>query len=137
MLDGKSEQWVNDKLCGIIHDMVDGNITLDELKQKGKLKKDLKDYRTIGGSAAGALWANTNLGKEYRKGSYFWLLIDSSGRFIAFDSVGELPKNIAIGYEVMIERYIIEKVKPFYEIASWEMNQLYDAKKGRKTVEWL
>jgi len=137
MLDGKSEQWVNDRLTNLIHDMVDGKVSLDDLKMKGKLKKDLKDYRTIAGSAAGAMWANTHLGKEYRKGSYFWVLLDNTGRFIAFDSIAELPKTVAIGYEVMIQRYIIEKVKPFYEIASWEMSQLHDAMKGRKTVEWL
>jgi len=137
MLDGKSEESVTEKVCNIIHDMIDGSISLDDLKQKGKLKKDLKDYKTIGGSAAGALWANTHLGKQYRKGSYFWNLIDNNGRFISFDRVEELPATIGIGYEIMSDRYILEKVKPFYEIASWDMSPLYDAKKGRKTVEWL
>ena len=137
MLDGKSEESVTEKVCNIIHDMIDGSISLDDLKQKGKLKKDLKDYKTIGGSAAGALWANTHLGKQYRKGSYFWNLIDNNGRFISFDKVEELPATIGIGYEIMSDRYILEKVKPFYEIASWDMSPLYDAKKGRKTVEWL
>ena len=137
MLDGRSQEWVTERVSGIIHDIVEGRTSLEDLKMKGKLKKDLEDYKTIGGAAAAALWANTNLGKEYRKDSYFWVLIDSTGRFIGFDEIAELPQGVQIGYEVMVERYIIEKVKPFYEIAGWNIGPLDDAKRGRKAIEWL
>ena len=137
ILDGASEATVTGNVCDYIHRLVEKEIPIDDLKMKGKLRRDLHKYRSISGSAAAAMWANKNLGKEYRGGDYFWCLLDDSGQYIGFDKVEELPKSVRIGYKVFVERFVIKKLQPYYEITGWDLGPLELAKNGRKQAEWL
>ena len=137
MLDGTPESALTGQLCEYITKVVDGEVPAQDLAMKGKLKRNLWQYRTIGGSAAAALWAKENLGKEYKKGDFFWTLFDESGKYIGGDSVDEIMGKATIGYRVFAERYILKKVQPLYEIAGWNMHPLTDALNGRKPTEWL
>ena len=137
MLDGKPESILTGELCEYIHKVVDGEVPAQDLAIKGKLKRNLWQYKSISGSAAAARWANENLGKDYKKGDYFWTLFDESGNYIGGDSVEEIMGKAQIGYRVFAERYILKKVEPLYEIAGWDMHPLNDALNGRAPVEWL
>ena len=137
MLDGQTETALNTRLCDYIYDMVDGKVPAQELAMRGKLKRDLSQYRSISGPAAAAKWANETLGKNYRGGDYFWCLLDEDGRYIGGDSVEEIEQAATIGYRHFVERFVLEKVKPLYEIAGFNMDPLYDAMNGRAPVEWL
>jgi DNA polymerase elongation subunit (family B) len=137
ILDGASEATVTGNVCDYIHRLVEKEIPIDDLKMKGKLRRDLHKYRSISGSAAAAMWANKNLGKEYRGGDYFWCLLDDSGQYIGFDKVEELPKSVRIGYKVFVERFVIKKLQPYYEITGWDLGPLQLAMNGRKQAEWL
>jgi len=137
ILDGADEQSVTGSICDFIHRVVEKEIPLDELKMKGKLKRDLDKYKSISGAAAGAAWANRNIGKEYRGGDYFWCLLDDGGNYIAFDKVEEIPSRVSIGYKVFVERFIIEKIRFYYETISWDMQPLILAMNGRRQAEWL
>lgn len=137
MLDGATEGALNEKLSDYIHDMVEGRIPCADLAIRGRLKRDLNQYKSISGVAAGAAWANENLGKKYRKGDYYWCLLDEDGRYIGGDTVEEIEQNAAIGYRHFVERFVLEKVQPLYEIAGFNISPLYDAMNGRAPVEWL
>ena len=137
ILDGADEQSVTGSICDFIHRVVEKEIPLDELKMKGKLKRDLDKYKSISGAASGAMWANRNIGKEYRAGDYFWCLLDEGGNYIAFDKVEEIPSRVRIGYKVFVERFIIEKIRFYYETISWDMQPLILAMNGRRQAEWL
>ena len=137
MLDGRPVDSLNDELSEYITNVVEGNVDGEDLAMRGKLKKDLSDYKTLSGSSAAAHWANINLGKDYRKGDYFWTLLDTDGRYIGGDSVVEIMAKANIGYKHFVDRFIIGKVEPLYEIAGWDMSPLTDALNGRKTTEWL
>ena len=137
MLDGKPESILTGELCEYIHKVVDGEVPAQDLAMKGKLKRNLWQYKSISGSAAAARWAKENLGKDYKKGDYFWTLFDESGNYIGGDSVEEIMGKAQIGYRVFAERYILKKVEPLYEIAGWDMHPLNDALNGRAPVEWL
>lgn len=137
MLDGKNESQLTGELCDYIHSVVDGEVPAQDLAMKGKLRRNLSQYRSISGSASAALWAKNNLGKEYKKGDYFWTLLDESGNYIGGDTVDEIMGKAQIGYRVFAERYILKKVEPLYEIAGWDMHPLQNALDGKAPVEWL
>jgi len=137
MLDGRSVNSLNDELSVYISDVVEGKVDAQDLAMRGKLKKNLSDYKTLSGSSAAARWAVINLGKDYRKGDYFWTLLDIDGSYIGGDSVVEIMAKAEIGYTHFAERFILNKIEPLYGIAGWDMSPLNDALKGRKTTEWL
>ena len=137
MLDGKPESILTGELCDYIYKVVDGEVPAQDLAMKGKLKRNLSQYKSISGSASAALWAKNNLGKEYKKGDFFWTLLDESGNYIGGDTVDEIMGQAQIGYRVFAERYILKKVQPLYDIAGWSMLPLQDALDGKAPVEWL
>ena len=104
---------------------------------KGKLTNDLEKYRSISGAASGAQWANRTLGKGYRKGDYFLCAIDPKGNYLAFDNPSEIEGIAEIGYRTMVERFIIGKVKPYYEVANWDMTPLLVAMDGKRNTMWV
>jgi hypothetical protein len=105
---------------------------------KGKLTQDLDKYKVLSGASAGAKWANDYLGKGYRAGDYFKTTLDSEGNYIAFDKASDLDGlNIEIGYEHIVQRFVIDKVKPLFEIAGWDIIPLENARDGKSKVEWL
>ena len=127
-----------DELASTIEDIMAGNIPLEDLAMKGKLTQDLDKYKVLSGASAGAKWANDYLGKGYRAGDYFKTTLDSEGNYIAFDKASDLDGlNIEIGYEHIVQRFVIDKVKPLFEIAGWDIIPLENARDGKSKVEWL
>ena len=127
-----------DMIAQKIESIMAGNVPLEDLSMKGKLTQDLDKYKVLSGASAGAKWANDYLGKGYRGGDYFKTTLDSEGNYIAFDKASDLDGlNITIGYSQIIQRFIIDKVKPLFEIASWDIIPLENARDGKSKVEWL
>ena len=137
MLNNESKSDIDSKICDIVKKVMAEEVNLDDLTMKGKLTNDLSKYKSISGPAAGAKWANDYLGKGYRAGDYFKCLIDSDGNYIAFDKVDEIPSWVSIGYFHLVQRFIIDKVQPYYEIAGWSMVDIENARDGKGSVEWL
>jgi len=127
-----------DMIAQKIESIMAGDVPLEDLSMKGKLTQDLDKYKVLSGASAGAKWANDYLGKGYRGGDYFKTTLDSEGNYIAFDKASDLDGlNITIGYSQIIQRFIIDKVKPLFEIASWDIIPLENARDGKSKVEWL
>lgn len=128
---------VTQELSELIDDIVGGKLDPLELCMKGKLTNDLSKYKSVSGAAAGAQWANRTLGKGYRKDDYFLCAIDAKGNYLAFDHPSEIEGIAEIGYRTMVERFIIRKVTPYYEVAGWDMSPLLIAMDGKSGVLWI
>lgn len=137
ILQQKDSVKVTEELAVLIDDIVGGKLDPLELCMKGKLTNDLNKYKSVSGAAAGAQWANRTLGKGYRKDDYFLCAIDAKGNYLAFDHPDEIEGIVEIGYRTMVERFIIRKVKPYYEVADWDMTPLLIAMDGKRNVSWL
>jgi hypothetical protein len=125
------------ELSTLISKVVAQDIDPLEVCMKGKLKQDLSKYKVLSGSTAGAAWANEYLGKNYRKDSYFLSTITPKGKYIAFDDPSEIEGVSDIGYKVLAERFIVNKAKPYYELAGWSIQPLVNSLEGISGIEWL
>ena len=121
----------------LIHDVMVKNIPIEDLCMKGELKKDLGDYKQLSGPSAGAAWANEFLGKGYRKGSFFKVSINKKGKYIAFDEPCEIEGIDEIGYSILVNRFIVKKLEPYYVLARWNMQPIFNAMNGLSTTLWL
>jgi len=137
MLEKKEPKVVIDEVCDTITNIMQNKVPLEDLSMKGKLTKDLADYASVSGAAAGAKWANDYLGKGYRKGDFFKTLLDADGRYIAFDKPSEIPDWVSIGYHHIVQRFVLDKVEQYFTIAGWSMVDLENARDGKSGVEWL
>ena len=137
ILNGHREQQVTGPLVSTIENIIEGKVNPLDLCMKGKLAKNLNEYRSVSGLAAGAQWANRTLGKGYRANDYFLVAIDPNGQYLAFDDPSEIEGIAEIGYRTMVERFIIRRVEPYYEVAGWDMIPLHRAVEGKSQVAWL
>jgi len=137
ILGGYHEEQVTSPLVKLIDEIIAGKTNDMDLCMKGKLAKNLNEYRSVSGSAAGAQWANRTLGKGYRANDYFLVAIDPKGQYLAFDDPSEIEGIAEIGYRTMVERFIVKKVLPYYEVAKWDITPLYRAVEGKSQVAWL
>jgi len=137
LLSFETEKTMTSKLQDIINDIVKGFIPKVDLCIKGRLKHNLENYSVLSEARAGAAWANKHLGKGYGKGSDFLAVIDSKGQYIAFDDPSDIEGIAEIGYKHMAEKFIVNKIKPYYEIVGFDMQPLYNSLNGVDAVEWL
>jgi DNA polymerase I len=137
ILNGQQENQVTDALVETIENIIEGKVNPLDLCMKGKLSRNLSDYSSISGVAAGAQWANRTLGKGYRAGDYFLVTINPNGQYLAFDDPKDIEGIAEIGYRTMIDRFIIKKVSPYYEVAGWDISSLHRAMNGKSKNVWL
>ena len=135
ILNNEAENDVTENVCDLARDIdnLDGNLFC----MKGRLDKDLSDYKVLSESRAGANWANMNLGKGYRKGDWFLCTIDNKGNYIAFDSISDIKGIAEIGRKKMFEKFVVNKIKPYYEVSDWEMQPILNALDGTDKIEWI
>lgn len=103
---------------------------------KGKIERGLHEYKVLSGSSAGAAWANEFLGKNYRKGSFFLVTLNKDGKYIAFDDPSDIEGIEEIGGKILVDRFIIKKILPYYDLAGWNPQPLENAKNGLSNVVW-
>ena len=137
ILVGESETILTNRLETLILDVLDKKVEPRGLCIKARLKRNLEDYTTLGEARAGAAWANKNLGKGYVKGDYFLSTLSDEGSYLAFDDPKEIEGVARIGYKRICERFIIDKVRNYYEIMRWDMQPLHNALNGLSNLAWL
>jgi len=137
ILSSEGEEVVTEKLNTIILKVINKEVDPNDLCMKGKLERNLSDYKVLSGPSAGAAWANEYLGKGYRAGSYFKVTINSNGKYIAFDDPSDIDGLYEIGYSKLVERFIIKKIQPYYEMMKWDMQPLDNALRGVNNVIWV
>ena len=136
ILANKHQNEVTRILEDTISDMVNNKIHLDHVSMKGKLEKNLSDYKVLSGNAAAAAWANEYLGKGYGKGSFFRVTLDTKGKYIAFDEPEDIA-HVEVGQKIIAKRFLIDKVKPYYELVGWSMQPLDNALHGLGNMSWV
>jgi len=137
ILQGQEESDITDKLSNLISQVVKKEIPVSDLTIKGNLKNNLSDYSSLSEARAGAKWANENLGKGYAKGDYFLCTLNDRGEYIAFDDPSEIEGIAEVGYRHMANKFIVEKVIPYYEVMGWNYMPLENALNGVSDVIWL
>ena len=95
------------------------------------------EYKVLSGSSAAAKWANETIGKNYRKGSFFSVALDKSGKYIAFDDPDDLQGVAEIGRRYTAQKFIFDKVSPYYEVLGWNKQPLENALNGVGEVAWI
>jgi DNA polymerase elongation subunit (family B) len=137
ILNGESEESTTNTISTLIESVMSGNTDAKDLCMKGKIERDLSKYSVLSGSSAGAAWANEHLGKGYRAGSFFLVTLDQNGKYIAFDDPSEIEGIKEIGTRVLVDRFIIKKILPYYALAGWDVQPLENAKNGLSKLSWL
>jgi hypothetical protein len=137
ILNRESEDATTQRISELITSVMGGETPAKDLCMKGKIERDLSQYKVLSGSSAGAAWANEFLGKGYRAGSFFLVTLDDDGKYIAFDDPSEIEGIKSIGVKVLVDRFIIKKITPYFELAGWNTQPLQNAKNGLAHVEWV
>lgn len=137
ILDGKEKGYIISKLEGLVQQVTEGKVPIEDLCINAELRENLEDYSVLGEARAGAAWANKVLGKGYRKGSNFLCTLDINGSYIAFDDPKDIEGFAEVGYSVVAERFILKKVKPYFELLGWSMVPLENAISGVSKIAWL
>ena len=137
MMKGEDERSVTSRVTSLIEEVVSGEVESQELCMKGKLERNLSDYKVLSEGRAGAAWANEYLGKGYRKGSFFLVTITDEGKYVAFDDPNEIEGLVTIGYQTLAERFIVKKITPYYSLAGWSLRPIENALNGVGDVAWL
>jgi len=137
ILQHKNETEITSSIENLLRSVVRKEIPIADLCIKAKLSKNLNQYTTLGEARAGAHWANTHLGKGYRKDDYFLTTLDNNGAYIAFDDPSEIEGIAHIGYRHIAERFIYKKVLPYYAVMGWNVITLENALNGSDSMEWL
>lgn len=141
VIHGLLDNQPEDEITGHLVDMCDGviakKVDVRQLCISARLQQNLEQYKVLGESRAGAAWANRVLGKGYRKGDSFLSTISSDGSYIAFDDPTEIQGICEIGYRHLAERFIIAKVRPYYESVGYDLQPLLNSLNGVSGVDWL
>jgi DNA polymerase elongation subunit (family B) len=137
VLGGAEESYVSSSLITLIDNVLTDEEPIENLCLKGKLERELHEYKVLSGSSAAAKWANETIGKNYRKGSFFSVALDKSGKYIAFDDPDDLQGVAEIGRRRVAEKFIFDKVSPYYEVLGWDKQPLENALNGVSEVAWI
>ena len=137
ILGGERSELIEGELCSLIDSVMKGEEENVKLCMKGKLTKNIGEYKSLSGASAGAAWANERIGKRYRGGDFFLTTIGRDGKYMAFDNPSEIEGLYEIGYRHICERFIVNKIKPYCEIMGWPMQPYYNALDGKGGLSWL
>ena len=136
-MDGTDQKQITQSISSLVDDVVKGKVDPSDLCMKGKLERNLDDYKVLSGSSAGAAWANEFLGKGYRKGSFFKVSIDENGKYIAFDDPSDIEGVAKIGNKILAQRFILNKIEPYYNLAQWDIQPIHNSLEGMSGMKWL
>ena len=137
ILGGDSQAHITKQLTELVSDVVNRKIPIADLTIKAKLKNNLSQYTVLSEARAGAKWANDHLGKGYAKDDYFLCTINNRGQYIAFDDPSEIEGVTEVGYEQMAQKFIVDKIRPYYEVMGWDSVPIENAIRGISDMEWL
>lgn len=137
LLTKQTENDVTNHLKVTIDTIVKGEADPLSLCMKGKLDRNLHEYKVLSGTSAGAAWANEYLGKNYKRGSFFKVTLDEKGKYIAFDDPKDIEGKYNIGYKYIADKFLIKKVTPYYEIMGWNTQPLHNSLQGIGHLAWL
>lgn len=137
ILRGEPQSIVCGRVEDLVKSVVGGEVPVMDLLIRSKLTKDLGDYTSLSEGRAGAAWANAHLGKGYRKDDYFWTTLNDNGDYIAFDDPAEIEGIAQVGFAQIAQRFLVDKVRPYYTVMGWDTTNLDNALNGLADMGWL
>ena len=137
ILANRGKDYVQDNINDIILKVISGDAEPESLCMKGKLTKNISDYKVLSGPSAGAAWANEYLGKRYKSGDFFLTTIGEDGKYMAFDDPEEIKGLYKINYKEMADRFIVKKIQPYWEMMGWPTQPLFNMLEGKGNLVWL
>lgn len=137
ILANKGEKEIKEDINNIMVKVLSGDVDPISLCMKGKLTKNISEYKVLSGPSAGAAWANEYLGKRYRSGDFFLTTLDTKGKYMAFDEPTDIKGKYEIGYKDLAERFIIKKIQPYWEMMGWATQPLFNLLEGRGHLVWV
>ena len=137
ILANRGKDYVQDNINNIVLKVISGDAEPKSLCMKGKLTKNISDYKVLSGPSAGAAWANEYLGKRYRGGDFFLTTIGEDGKYMAFDDPEEIKGLYKINYKEMADRFIVKKIQPYWEMMGWPTQPLFNMLEGKGNLVWL
>lgn len=136
ILASKEEGKITDSLKETINKILLQQYELSDMALKGKLEKNLSEYKVLSGNAAAASWSNEFLGKGYCKGSFFKVILNNEGKYIAFDDPEDI-EHLDVGYKIIAKRFLVDKVTPYYDLVGWSSQPLHNALNGLGNLSWV
>ncbi len=137
LLNGRNQGGIVEDIISVVKRVVSGDYPLEDLFMRGRLERDLSEYKVLSESRAAADWANKRLGKGYGAGSSFHVALDSSGKYIAFDEPSEIEGYAEIGYKQIAERFVVDKVEPYFRLMKWDFQAVLNSLNGLSELQWL
>ena len=137
ILANRGKDYVQENINNIVLKVISGDAEPKSLCMKGKLTKNISDYKVLSGPSAGAAWANEYLGKRYRSGDFFLTTIGEDGKYMAFDDPEEIRGLYKINYKEMADRFIVKKIQPYWEMMGWPTQPLFNMLEGKGNLVWL
>ena len=137
ILADKEKEEIEESIKKLTLKVINGEAEPRSLCMKGKLTRDLHQYKALSGPSAGAAWANEYLGKRYRGGDFFLTTIGEDGKYMAFDDPEDIEGLYGIGFKHLADRFIVKKVQPYWEMMEWNLQPLLNVLDGKGELAWL
>lgn len=137
ILADREEKVIEQNIKELTLKVINGEVEPRSLCMKGKLTRDLHQYKALSGPSAGAAWANEYLGKRYRSGDFFLTTIGEDGKYMAFDDPEDIEGLYGIGFKHLANRFIIKKIQPYWEMMGWDIQPLLNVLDGKGDLVWL
>jgi DNA polymerase elongation subunit (family B) len=133
---GCSENEVFSYVNKIKREILDGNIELDKLVKRGRVRRPWKEYKTFAGGIVGALYYNEYINPDDPiTDSFLFVKVKNlpnrlrlpSGREVAptyfsVEEMKEFPESLTIDYEYYANE-VIRKARPIFDAMEWDLNK--------------
>jgi len=137
ILDGKPQNEVDEFLIDVVNNIRGNQFPLQDLSIRATLKRKLSSYKVLSEARAAADWANRRLHKQYDEGCSFYVTFDTDRNYVAFDKPEDLEDVVAIGYQYIIDTFILKKAQDIYNVLTWSTIAVECAARGLQQLEWI
>jgi len=131
ILKGSGYPEVKEYLGGIIRNYRAGKYSLEEVGIPGGIQKDLDQYEVNDAHRRGAIYANTCLGTDFKKGSkpkrlYVKRVTAKYPKtdVVCFEYPDQVPPEFVIDWETMLEKTIQQPISRIIEALGWDWNDV-------------
>ncbi|TAJ44138.1 DNA-directed DNA polymerase [Methanofollis fontis] len=131
ILKGAGLSEVKSYLGGVIRTYRRGGYSLDEAGIPGGIGKALEEYETKDAHIRGAIYANTHLGTDFKRGSKPKRVYIShvSAKYpqtdvIAFEYADQVPPEFVVDWETMLEKTIRQPIERIIEALGWSWHDV-------------
>lgn len=126
ILKGEDLPHIKAYLGDVIKKYRSGHYSYDEIGIPGGIGKELADYDNADAQVRGAVYANTNLGMNFRRGSKPKRLYIKSVKgsypktdVICFEYGDQVPSDFTVDLELMLDKTIKQPISRILEPVGW------------------